>query len=145
MEPAAMIFSEDQQALEEAPRRFVREKLAPKYEQCEREARIDKTRWVASVSSAWICASAIAQSASIRLPQARPPKSSHTATSMAGPQLPSSRFAARSSDVKEARLPRVTRGVVILALLIMEPHAGSDAGALRVKASRDGDNYNTIE
>jgi len=37
-----MIFNEDQQALLEAARKFSREQLAPKYQQREREARVDR-------------------------------------------------------------------------------------------------------
>jgi cyclohexanecarboxyl-CoA dehydrogenase len=37
-----MIFTEDQQALKDAARKFSRERLAPKYQMREREARIDR-------------------------------------------------------------------------------------------------------
>jgi alkylation response protein AidB-like acyl-CoA dehydrogenase len=37
-----MIFNEDQRALKEAARKFSREQLAPKYQQREREARVDR-------------------------------------------------------------------------------------------------------
>jgi len=37
-----MIFAEDQRALKDAARKFSREQLAPKYQQREREARIDR-------------------------------------------------------------------------------------------------------
>jgi cyclohexanecarboxyl-CoA dehydrogenase len=45
------------------------------------------------------------------------------------------------SSVKQTWLPRVTRGEAILALSITEPHAGSDASALRMRAVRDGHHY----
>ncbi len=46
-----------------------------------------------------------------------------------------------TASVKETWLPRIVRGEAILALSITEPHAGSDAGALRLRARRDGDHY----
>lgn len=38
-------------------------------------------------------------------------------------------------------LPRVAKGGVITAIAISEPQAGSDVGALRTRAVRDGDSY----
>lgn len=38
-------------------------------------------------------------------------------------------------------LPRIPKGEAILALSITEPKCGSDAGALQLKARRDGDHY----
>jgi cyclohexanecarboxyl-CoA dehydrogenase len=43
--------------------------------------------------------------------------------------------------VKQDWLPRITRGEAILALSITEPHAGSDAAALRLRARHDGNHY----
>ena len=44
-------------------------------------------------------------------------------------------------EVASAWLPRIPRGDAILALSITEPQCGSDAGALQLKARRDGDVY----
>lgn len=46
-----------------------------------------------------------------------------------------------SPDVTAAWLPRIPRGDAILALSITEPGVGSDAGALKLQATRDGDSY----
>ncbi|WP_295679619.1 acyl-CoA dehydrogenase family protein [uncultured Nevskia sp.] len=46
-----------------------------------------------------------------------------------------------SPDVAAAWLPRIPRGDAILALSITEPGVGSDAGALKLQATRDGDSY----
>lgn len=44
-------------------------------------------------------------------------------------------------EVAAAWLPRIPRGDAILALSITEPGCGSDAGALKLQATRDGDVY----
>ena len=38
-------------------------------------------------------------------------------------------------------LPRVAKGGVVSSVAITEPHAGSDVGAMRTSAVRDGDDY----
>lgn len=49
----------------------------------------------------------------------------------------------RNADdaIRREWLPRLCRGEVILALAMTEPQAGSDAGAMRLAARRDGANY----
>lgn len=46
-----------------------------------------------------------------------------------------------SAALRGAWLPRLCRGEAILALSVTEPHAGSDAGAIRLRARREGDCY----
>jgi len=42
---------------------------------------------------------------------------------------------------KEEFLPRLASGELIASFALTEPEAGSDAGSLRTRATRDGDNY----
>ncbi|MHB9144327.1 MAG: acyl-CoA dehydrogenase [Symbiobacteriia bacterium] len=46
-----------------------------------------------------------------------------------------------SEEQKKYHLPRLARGEVLGAYCLTEPSAGSDAGALRTRADRDGDDY----
>lgn len=45
------------------------------------------------------------------------------------------------SEIVDAWLPRIAKGDAILSIAITEPDAGSDAGAIRLPAKRDGDYY----
>ncbi|MCX8114515.1 MAG: acyl-CoA dehydrogenase family protein, partial [Burkholderiaceae bacterium] len=45
---------------------------------------------------------------------------------------------AGTREQQQAILPRVARGEAIMAFALSEPHAGSDAGAMRCSARRDG-------
>ncbi len=49
--------------------------------------------------------------------------------------------AAGSQEQKQRYLPDLASGTVIGAFALTEPEAGSDAGSLRLKATRDGDHY----
>ncbi|MFQ5667626.1 MAG: acyl-CoA dehydrogenase family protein [Candidatus Binatia bacterium] len=46
-----------------------------------------------------------------------------------------------SPDLQSTWLPRMATGEIVAGLALTEPGAGSDAGALRCKAERDGDYY----
>jgi acyl-CoA dehydrogenase len=46
-----------------------------------------------------------------------------------------------TDDQRQRYLPRVASGELVAAFALTEPHSGSDAAALTVKAERDGDAY----
>jgi alkylation response protein AidB-like acyl-CoA dehydrogenase len=46
-----------------------------------------------------------------------------------------------SEELKSAYLPRLARGEGMFSYCLSEPEAGSDAGAMKTKAVRDGDGY----
>jgi len=48
---------------------------------------------------------------------------------------------AGSPEQKQRYLPRIAEGEILAAFCLTEPEAGSDAGALRTTAVRDGDSY----
>jgi alkylation response protein AidB-like acyl-CoA dehydrogenase len=56
---------------------------------------------------------------------------------VAGPMI--MRFG--NDEQKQRYLPRVARGEIEFCLAYTEPEAGSDLGALRTRATRDGDDY----
>jgi cyclohexanecarboxyl-CoA dehydrogenase len=145
-----MIFTEDQSALQDAARRFARERLLPMYQQREREGRIDRSLLREMGKLGFL---------GMDLPERYGGMDADAVTtgmiveelaygdfnvgaiavvlSLCGAVIERNATAA----VKQSWLPRVTRGETILALSITEPHAGSDAGALRLRARRDGDHY----
>jgi cyclohexanecarboxyl-CoA dehydrogenase len=145
-----MIFNEDQQALKEAARKFSREQLAPKYQQREREARVDRdlVREMGSLGLigmdmperyGGMDADAVTTGAIIE----ELSYGDFNVGALAVVQSLCGAIVARngSEQIRSSWLARVTRGEAILALSITEPHAGSDAGALRLKAVREGDGY----
>lgn len=48
---------------------------------------------------------------------------------------------AGTPEQKQKYLPRIAEGEMLAAFCLTEPEAGSDAGALRTTATRDGDSY----
>jgi cyclohexanecarboxyl-CoA dehydrogenase len=145
-----MIFTEDQLALRDVARKFSRERLAPKYQQREQDGRLDRGLLREMGSLGLI---------GMDLPEAYGGSGLNAVTtgaiveelsygdfnvgaiavvqSLCGAIVETSGLEA----VRSAWLPRLTRGEALLALSITEPHAGSDAGALRLKAVREGEAY----
>jgi cyclohexanecarboxyl-CoA dehydrogenase len=145
-----MILNEDQQALQEAARRFSRTRLLPSYQQREKEGRLDRAllremgalgllgvdvspehggMGADSVTTGFIIeelAYGDFNIAAVTL-----------VMSLCGAIIARNACAA----VAERWLPRIPRGEAILALSITEPKCGSDAGALQLKARREGDFY----
>jgi len=145
-----MIFAEDQRALKDAARKFSREQLAPKYQQREREARIDRdlVREMGSLGligmdlperCGGIGVDAVTTGAIIEELSYGDFNVGAVAVvqSLCGAILEKN----GSEQIRSLWLPRVIQGEGILALSITEPHAGSDAGAVRLKAVREGDGY----
>jgi cyclohexanecarboxyl-CoA dehydrogenase len=145
-----MIFTQDQSALQDAARRFSRERLLPMYQQREREGRIDRSLLremgklgllgmdlpdqyggmdVDAVTTGMIIEELAYGDFNV--------SAIGVVLSLCGAVIERN----ATASVKQSWLPRVTRGEAILALSITEPHAGSDAGALRLRARRDGDHY----
>ncbi|MDB5971890.1 MAG: cyclohexanecarboxyl-CoA dehydrogenase [Hydrocarboniphaga sp.] len=145
-----MILSEDQKALLEAARRFSRERLLPTYMQREREGRMDRAL-LREMGELGLLGVDVA-------PEFGGMGVDGVTTGLIVEELAYGDFnvsavvlvmslcatvIARNASPKVAAqwLPRVPRGDAILALSITEPKCGSDAGALQLKARRDGDFY----
>jgi len=145
-----MIFAEDQRALRDAARRFSRERLLPMYQQREREGRVDRSLLremgelgllgmdlpgrYGGMDACAVTTGMIVEELSY---------GDFNVAALAVVQSLCGAVIERNAaaSVKEIWLPRIVSGEAILALSITEPHAGSDAGALRLRARRDGDHY----
>lgn len=145
-----MILTDDQQALRDAARRFAREKLLPSYQVREKEARIDP-ELLREMGALGLLAMDLpedfgglgidAVTTGIIIEELA--YGDFNIGSLAVVQSLCGAIVARNASeaVKAAWLPRVCAGEVILALAVTEPHAGSDASAIRLRARRDGDSY----
>ena len=145
-----MILDEDQIALRDAARRFARERLLPEYQAREAEGRMDPAL-LREMGGLGLIGIDIApeygglglSSVTAGLVIEELAYGDFNVASLAIVISLCGAIVARnaSREISEAWLPRVTRGEAILALSITEPHAGSDAAALRLRARRDGDHY----
>jgi len=145
-----MIFTEDQSALQEAARRFSRERLLPLYMQREVDAAlepgllpemgkmgligVDLPERYGGMGADAVTAGIIAEELAY---------GDFNVSALVVVQSLCGTIVDRnaSDEVKNAWLPKVCRGEAVLALSITEPHAGSDATALRLRARKDGDHY----
>lgn len=145
-----MIDTDDQAALRDAAHRFSRERLLPDYQRREAEGRIDPAllREMGSMGLIGIDLPAEhgglgvdAVTAGIVVEELA--YGDFNVASLALVQSLCGAIVAKnaSEEICRAWLPRVTRGEAVLALSITEPHAGSDAAALRLRARPDGDAY----
>lgn len=145
-----MIFDEDQIALRDSIRRFAAERLRPAYQQREAAAAFEPGLFEemgalgligadlpeshggmgASAVTAGIIAEELAYG------------DFNASAGVVVQSLCGAIVSRNASDrVKAAWLPKVCRGEKMLALSITEPHAGSDAVALRLRARIEGDEY----
>lgn len=145
-----MIFTDDQLALQDAARRFARERLLPNYLQREIDAAlepglvremgemgllgIDLPEAYGGMGASAVTAGIIAEELAY---------GDFNVSALAVVQSLCGTIVVRNGtdSVKDEWLPKVCRGEATLALSITEPHAGSDATALRLRARKDGDDY----
>jgi cyclohexanecarboxyl-CoA dehydrogenase len=145
-----MIFTDDQLALQAAARRFARERLLPNYLQREIDAAlepglvremgemgllgIDLPEAYGGMGASAVTAGIIAEELAY---------GDFNVSALAVVQSLCGTIVVRNGtdSVKDEWLPKVCRGEATLALSITEPHAGSDATALRLRARKDGDDY----
>jgi cyclohexanecarboxyl-CoA dehydrogenase len=145
-----MILNQDQQTLQVAARRFAREQLLPHYQRREREAKLDRSLLREMGMLGLIGMDIPTEFGGMGLDAVTTGViieelgyGDFNIGSLAVVQSLCGAVVAKNggNSVKQTWLPRVTRGEAILALSITEPHAGSDASALRVRAVRDGQHY----
>ncbi len=145
-----MIFTADQLALQDAARRFARQRLLPRYLERETEAAfepglvqemgamgligIDLPEQYGGMGASAVTAGIIAEELAY---------GDFNVSALAVVQSLCGTIIARNATekVKAEWLPKVCRGEATFALSITEPHAGSDATALRLRARKDGDDY----
>lgn len=145
-----MLLTEEQRALQDAARRFARERLLPTYQQREREARMDPALLRELGGLGFVGMDISAEFGGMG--------TSAVTTGLVIEELSYGDFNVgsyvvvqslcgaiiernASEAVKRGWLPRVCRGEAILALAVSEPHAGSDAGAMRLTARSERGSY----
>jgi cyclohexanecarboxyl-CoA dehydrogenase len=145
-----MIPNEDQLALRDAARRFARERLLPHYQAREKDPRVDP-ELLREMGEIGLLAPDLlpeygglgldAVTAGIVIEELS--YGDFNIGSLAVVQSLCGAIVQKNGTetVKADWLPRICAGEVLLALSVTEPHAGSDASAIRLKAVRDGDDY----
>lgn len=143
-------FTPEQEQIREAAQRFARAELAPRYRQREREGCISVELRRAMGGLGLIGVEFPAEYGGLGLDhvtsglvvEAIAEGDFNVAyvqllSSLCGQIVAQHAASAIAADI----LPRVLSGDVLLAIALTEPHAGSDAANLRMKARRDGDHY----
>jgi cyclohexanecarboxyl-CoA dehydrogenase len=144
-----MLLNEDQMDLQVAAQKFSRERLLPFYMQREREAKMDRALLrdmgalgfigpdlpydYGGMETSAVTTGVIIEALSY---------GDFNIGALAVVQSLCGAVLVRNAtpELCQEWLPRVTKGEAILALAVTEPHAGSDAGALRLRArAEDGD------
>ena len=145
-----MLFSEEQKTLDEATRRFALERLSPFYMQRERDASIDRSLlrdmgalgFIApDLPSAYGGMDASAVTTGVIIEALSYGDFNIGALAVVQSLCGAVLLRNAGDAVCSAWLPRVTKGEAILALAVTEPHAGSDASALRLRARAMDDCY----
>ena len=145
-----MILDADQVALRDAARRFSRERLLPTYMQREKDGLTDRAllREMGDLGLLGVDVAAEhggmgVDSVTTGLIVEELAYGDFNVSAVVLVMSLCAAIIARNASPKLAAewLPRVPRGDAILALSITEPKCGSDAGALVLKARRDGEFY----
>lgn len=145
-----MVFNEDQEALREVVRRFSRERLLPAYQQRERDGQIEPGLLAemgqlgmlgvdVPVEHGGLGADGVTTGLVVE-------ELAYGDFNVAAVVLVMSLCGAiirrnASPELAAHWLARIPKGEAILALSITEPQCGSDAGALQLRARREGDVY----
>jgi len=145
-----MILTDDQQAFQDAARRFARERLLPQYQAREAAGKLEEGL-LGELGSLGLLAMDLpaefggsgidAVTAGLIIEELA--YGDFNVAAIAVVQSLCGAIVAKNAapQIAEEWLPRVCRGDAILALSVTEPHAGSDAGAIRLRARLDGDHY----
>ena len=145
-----MILNEDQLALRDTARRFARDRLLPHYQAREKDSRVDP-ELMREMGDLGLLAPDLspdhgglgldAVTAGIVIEELS--YGDFNIGSLAVVQSLCGAIVQKNGTdaVKADWLPRICAGEALLALSVTEPHAGSDASAIRLKAVRDGDGY----
>ena len=145
-----MLLSDEQTALRDAARRYARSELLPTYQRRESEARLDPALLRTLGEMGFIGMSVApshgglgADAVTTGLVLEELSYGDFNIGSYVVTQTLCAAIIERNAEEAVAAewLPRICAGDAIVALAVTEPHAGSDAAAMRVSARRDGDNY----
>ncbi|MDR8398382.1 acyl-CoA dehydrogenase family protein [Paraburkholderia sp. USG1] len=136
--------------MQDAARRFSRERLLPTYQQRERERRIDRSllREMGQLGligldlpSQYGGIDADAVTTGLVIEELAYGDFNVGALAVVSSLCAAVLVRNASAVVMDTWLPRVTKGEAILALAVTEPQAGSDASAIRLRATRSDDHY----
>src|SRR5690606_34225701 len=146
----SMLLSDEQTALRDAARRYARSELLPTYQRRESEARLDPAllrtlgeMGFIGMSVAPLHGGLGADAVTTGLVLEELSYGDFNIGSYVVTQTLCAAIIERNAEgaVAAEWLPRICAGRAIVALAVTEPHAGSDAAAIRVSARRDGDDY----
>jgi len=146
-----MIHSEDQLAIQEAAQQFAREQLAPFAAQWDKEARFPKEAITQLgelgflgmlLPEEWGGAATDYVSYVLALEEiAVGDGAVSTIMSVHNSLACAAIYRFGTDEQKQRFLPGLARGELLGAFALTEPHAGSEASNLRVRATRDGEHY----
>ena len=146
-----MILTEDQRMIREAVRDFVRAEIAPHAASWDRDATFPKEALAGlaalgcygiAVPERWGGAGLDYATLALIIEEiAAGDGATSTVVSVNNCPVCSILMAWGNDSQKQAWLEPLARGEMLGAFCLTEPHVGSDAGALRTSARRDGDEY----
>jgi cyclohexanecarboxyl-CoA dehydrogenase len=145
-----MILTDDQKALQEAARRFAREKLLPFYQKRETEGVLDRAL-VREMGSLGFLGTDMpeeygglgADSVTVGLITEELGYGDFNLSALSVAVSLNAAILLRhaSPEVAKAAVPKMIRGEQIMAICLTEPRGGSDAANVQLRARRDGDSY----
>lgn len=146
-----MIFSEEQILIRDTARNFARERLAPNAERWDREARFPREALAEMSELGFLgmllpeefdgCATGHVAYAMALEEVAAGCGALSTVMSVHNSVACMPIFKFGTAEQKAHFLPKMATGEWLGGFALTEPHAGSDASALKVRAVRDGDHY----
>ena len=145
-----MLLTKDQVDLQDAARRFSREKLLPRYQEREHDARMDHGL-LREMGALGLIAMDLpehlggmgADAVTTGLVIEELSYGDFNIGAVVVVQSLCGAILARNAHdhLKQDWLPKVCKGEALVALAVTEPHAGSDASAMRLAARREADCY----
>jgi alkylation response protein AidB-like acyl-CoA dehydrogenase len=151
-EPSRSLFSAEHEAFRDSVRRFVDEELAPHHADWEDAQIVPRAVWRRAGELGLLCPNMPPEYGGLgadwlfnvvvieelaRAGLSGPGSGFMVHSEMVAPYI----LAGGSEALKAEWLPRMVTGEAIGALAITEPGAGSDAKAIRTRATREGDDY----
>jgi alkylation response protein AidB-like acyl-CoA dehydrogenase len=147
---SAYALSDEQESLRESVRQLADDKIAPYAAEVDRESRFPQEALDALVKAdlhavhipeAYGGAGADALSTVIVIEEVARACASSSLIPAVNKLGTIPLLLSASEDLKQRCLPQVASGEAMFSYALSEPEAGSDAAAMRTRATRDGDNY----
>ena len=144
------LFAEEHQQFRDSVRRFLEQEVTPHHARWEEQAHVDRDFWTKAGAAGFLCASmpeeyggagvdklfsVIVMEEAARINATGLGWGLHS--EIVAPYL----LHYGNGHVKRKYLPKMASGVMVAAIAMTEPGAGSDLQGLRTTAVRDGDHY----